>query len=338
MILMNLILSLFFIPLICRGNPNPDINEVFKLISSQPLEQQNKEYKENIKDIENSLVNGRKPGLATYGTTSLLAKSLGVENDFESHIENWFRDYANVDYCLTDYIYDLKKSEEWIELFRQAYPKLSNPEVLYRIRFYAFSEHFVLPQTPPSPSKPKYEGLEIQLLPTGSGNFSDFELKITNTSKYDTFVFPQTKTVATSWKRKDGVLLPNKTALTYAAERKMGLVFLFPGDSLCRQFKLRPVERDRTYYRAGDAIFLKNKHRFTCINGVYLAVDQEAPLVEMKAYLVPFSPSKAEALESDLRSKYGHRVDQIHLIKEPLFSNAIDLQVKQGKILNLKTK
>ena len=334
----NLIISLLLFNVTCMGDTDIGMNDVFQLLSSQPKEQQQKDYERGIERIHNCLTNMVSPGRATYGSTAILAASLGIEEDFENHIERWFQDYADIDPHITDYIYELKEPEEWSTLFKKTYPKLTNPKVLYRMRFYAFSENYVLPQTDSRSPNLQYKGLEIQLEPVDSESFEEFKLKITNTSKHDIFVFPQTEEVATSWSRKDGVPLPNKTSSKYGAEKSTGLFFIFPGDSLHRQLNLKAVERNKTFYRSSDVIFLENKHNFTCINGVYLAMDQEALSVEMKAYLVPFSPSTGKTLQSDLKSKFGHKASLIHVIQEPLFSNPIDLVVQQGAILGLKSK
>jgi hypothetical protein len=336
----NLIIITLFVNMFCSGSPNLSTEEIIiqqtDFLSSQPKEQRKKDYEEGLQYIQNCLSNKVSAGYATYGSTSALAKSLGIEKDFEDHIERWFSEHANVDHNITDLIYEFKEPKEWIELFKQEYPKLTNPKVLYRMRFYSFSENFAFPQTNSSCPESKEKGLEIKLVPENSEHYSVFKLTITNTSKYDVFVFPQTEKVATLWYREDGVPLPNRTSSKYDAEKSTGLFFIFPGDSLHRKLSLQPVVRNKTFYKPSDVIFLKNKHEFTCINGVYLTKDNEAPLIEMRAYLVPFSSTQGKVLQSDLQSKYGHKSSRIHVVQEPLFSNPIKLVVQQGTITDLK--
>ncbi|RKX47212.1 MAG: hypothetical protein DRP64_01685 [Verrucomicrobia bacterium] len=310
-------------------------NEVSEFIRNKPEKERLQEYTSIVEYIDRKLAAGEKAGMAAFGGAALFAETLGREAEFEGLIEKWFDRYCNVDPMLADWIYKLKTTEEWHALFSSKYHNLTNERVRYRMRVYAFSERLVLSVDGQKNMQKALAGLDVTLLSVGSDKELRYVLQIRNTSDHETFVFPQTKKVVTEWSRKDGVLLPYEKSFKDMWPKYEDVVFLFPGDSLVREFKMERIGNRKQVWHSGfNSISPRRKGGYFFINGMCVALDDETTTLEIKGTILPFSEEQQGVLKNEIKERYGvPKASHIHVVGEPVYSNAIEVFASKGSIL-----
>ncbi|MCF7816513.1 MAG: hypothetical protein K9M54_01425 [Kiritimatiellales bacterium] len=311
-------------------------------IRNKPEKEQLEGYNECMTAISRSLET-HKPmapdvGRTTFGFLEIYTESLGKKEEFSKLILEWFDQYADIEPMLTEWIYRLKPVDEWFPLFNAKYQYLTNEQIRYRIRTYAFTETRALEdsQTNMEPENPTFTNLAVTISPAGAAGDFHYAVRIENFDNIYTYVFPQTS-IETEWERSDSILLPRRSSYDPFYTPKREVVFLRPGETLVRTFNLKVAEKDTPYSHnthttpARNIIFVKERdERYCFLRNVCVAFSDETIGLRMNVMVPAFSEGEYAALKSNLENKYGPKSSRFRLLEQPVRSNSLKLSIESS--------